>query len=62
MTRYFAFSAATRKNRPLTSGFDTEAAARAQAEFLAKTYGGVAKVADNSGTLLGKFSEARGWH
>jgi hypothetical protein len=62
MTRYFANSAATRKNRPLTTGMDTEAAARQQAEFLANTYGGVAQVSNNSGVLLGKFSAKRGWH
>jgi len=41
---------------------DTEAEARAQAEFLANTYGGVAKVSTNSGELIAKFSAARGWH
>lgn len=61
MTRYFANSAATRKNRPLTTGYETEADARAQAEFLAG-YGGVAIVSTNKGDLLGKFSVAKGWH
>ena len=61
MTRYFANSAATRKNRPLTTGYETEADARAQAEFLAG-YGGVAIVSTNKGDMLGKFSVARGWH
>jgi len=61
MIRYFANSAATRKNRPLTSGYDTEASARKQAEFLAE-YGGVAIVSTNKGELIGKFSIARGWH
>ena len=62
MTRYFANSAATRKNAPLRTGMDTEAEARAQAEFLANTYGGVAKVSTNAGDLIAKFSAARGWH
>ena len=62
MTRYFANSAATRKNRPLTTGMDNEAEARARAEFLAETYGGVARVSNNHGELLGKFSVKRGWH
>lgn len=62
MTRYFANSAATRKNRPLSTGFDTEEAARLQAEFLANTYGGVARVSTNEGVELGRFSAARGWH
>ena len=61
MTRYFANSAATRKNRPLTTGYETEAAARAQAEFLAG-YGGVAIVSTNKGDMLGNFSVAKGWH
>ena len=61
MTRYFANSAATRKNRPLTTGYETEDDARAQAEFLAG-YGGVAIVSTNKGDLLGKFSVAKGWH
>ena len=61
MTRYFANSAATRKNRPLTTGYETEADARAQAEFLAG-YGGIAIVSTNKGDLLGKFSVAKGWH
>lgn len=61
MTRYFANSAATRKNRPLTTGYETEADARAQAEFLAG-YGGVAIVSTNKGDMLGKFSVAKGWH
>lgn len=62
MTRYFANSAATRKNNPLRTGFDIEADARAQAEFLALTYGGVAQVSNNSGDLIAKFSAKRGWH
>jgi hypothetical protein len=64
MTKYFANSAATRKNRPLTSGFDTEAEARAHAEFLANTYGGVAKVSTNDpdSDFLIKYSANRGWH
>ena len=61
MTRYFAISAATRKHRALTTGFETEADARAQAEFLAG-YGGVAMVTTNNGDLLGKVSAAKGWH
>jgi hypothetical protein len=61
MTRYFAISAATRKHRALTTGMDTEAQAREQAEFLAQ-YGGVAKVTTNSGDVLAKFSANRGWH
>ena len=61
MTRYFANSAATRKNRPLTTGFATESDARAQAEFLAG-YGGVVMVTTNEGVLVGKFSASRGWH
>jgi hypothetical protein len=70
MITYQATSAATRKNRPIGSGFDTEAQARAQAEFLADTYGGVAKVAKWEGEAIGagtiseiaKYSTARGWH
>lgn len=62
MTRYFAISAATRKNRPLTTGFDTESDARAQAVFLAETYGGVAKVTTNKGDLVAQYSASRGWH
>lgn len=62
MTRYFANSAATRKNRPLTTGMDTEADARAQAQFLADTYGGVAQVSSNKGELIAKYSAKRGWH
>jgi hypothetical protein len=64
MIRYFANSAATRKNRPLTTGFETEADARAQAEFLAKTYGGVAKVSSVEGQdveMIAKFSAKKGW-
>jgi len=61
MIRYFATSPATRKNRPLTTGLDNEADARAQAEFLATGYGGVATVSTNEGALIGKFSAARGW-
>lgn len=61
MTRYFATSAATRRHAPLTSGFDTEAEARAQAEFLARTYGGVGKVSTTE-RVIAKFSVARGWH
>lgn len=61
MTRYFAISAATRKHRALTSGFDTESAARDQAEFLAG-YGGIAMVTTNKGDLIAKFSVAKGWH
>ena len=62
MTRYFANSAATRKNRALTTGMDCEADARAQAEFLANTYGGVAMVSTNAGDLIAKYSVYRGWH
>jgi len=62
MTRYFANSAATRKNRSLATGFDTEMAARDQAEFLANTYGGVAKVSTNKGEAKGAFSAKKGWH
>jgi hypothetical protein len=62
MTRYFANSAATRKNRPLTTGMETEAEARAQAKFLADTYGGVAMVSTNKGDLIAKYSAKRGWH
>lgn len=62
MTRYFANSAATRKNRPLTAGMDCEADARTQAEFLANTYGGVAVVSTNAGDLIAKYSAHRGWH
>jgi len=54
MTRYFANSAATRKNRPLTTGYATEADSRAQAEFLAG-YGGIVMVTTNEGILVGKF-------
>ncbi len=61
MTRYFAISAATRKHRPLGCGFDTEADARSQAEFLAE-YGGVAMVTTNKGELIAKFSLKKGWH
>jgi hypothetical protein len=49
MTRYFANSAATRKNRPLTTGMETEVEARAQAKFLADTYGGVLDGFDQQG-------------
>ena len=62
MTRYFANSAATRKNRPLATGFDTEAGARDQAEFLAMTYGGVARVSTNTGEAVAQFSAKKGWH
>jgi hypothetical protein len=70
MTAYFATSAATRKHRPIGSGFDTEAKARAQAEFLADTYGGVASVTKREGEIIGactisqiaKYSAKRGWH
>ena len=66
MTRYFANSAATRKNRPLTAGFDFEQDARAQAEFLANTYGGTAMVTafpeGGDVTLIAKYSAKRGWH
>ena len=62
MTRYFANSAATRKHAPLRTGMETEEEARAQAEFLAKNYGGVAKVSTNTGEVIAKFSAARGWH
>jgi hypothetical protein len=60
MTRYFATSAATRKNRPLTTGFETETAARAHAEFLANTYGGVAKVS-TAEAVIAQYSAKRGW-
>ena len=62
MTRYFANSAATRRHRALTTGYETEAEARAQAEFLADTYGGVAVVGTNTGIVCGKYSARRGWH
>lgn len=63
MTRYFAYSDATKKNRPLSSGYDTEAEAMKQAEFLANTYGGVAKVnANYLDAPVKKFSVKRGWH
>lgn len=64
MTRYWANSAATRKNRPLTTGYDNETAARDQAVFLATTYGGVAKVVSNEGdygTHIASYSVKRGW-
>ena len=63
-TRYFANSAATRKNRPLATGFETEADARAQAVFLAETYGGVAIVSVNNADapMIAKYSAKRGWH
>ena len=60
--RYFAISAATRRHRPLTTGMETEAEARVQAEFLADTYGGVAKVATNTGEIVARYSAKRGWH
>lgn len=63
-TRWFANSAATKKNRPLTTGFESEKEARAQAEFLANTYGGVAKVTEVTNgdcALIGSFSAKRGW-
>jgi hypothetical protein len=60
MTRYFATSAATRKNAPLTTGFDTVEAAKDHAEFLSE-YGGIAKVSTN-GAVVAKFSIKRGWH
>ena len=62
MIRYSANSAATRRHRPLDTGFETEAEARAQAEFLAETYGGVAMVGTNTGLVCGKYSARRGWH
>lgn len=70
MIAYYATSAATKTNRPIGSGFDTEAQARAQAVFLADTYGGVAKVTRFEGetygngelNLVAKYSAARGWH
>jgi hypothetical protein len=70
MIAYFATSAATRKNRPFGPGFDTETEARAQAEFLADTYGGVARVTKREGDTIGacaltdvaKYSAHRGWH
>jgi len=61
MTRFQASSAATRKNRPLSTGFETEAEARSHAEFLADTYGGVAKVT-TSVEVVAKYSTKRGWH
>ena len=62
MTRYFAGSAATRKNAPLRTGYTDIDAAKAQAAFLAETYGGVGKVTDNAGALVAKYSAKRGWH
>jgi hypothetical protein len=62
MTRYDATSAATRKNRPLSTGFDTLEAAKAQALFLASTYGGVAKVTTDGDKVVAKFSLSKGWH
>lgn len=44
------------------SGYETEAEARAQCEFLASTYGGVAKLTNNREGLLAKYSAKRGWH
>jgi len=63
-TRYNATSAATRKNRPLHTGFETEAEARGHAVFLAETYGGVAKVNTNNpdAPVIAKYSANRGWH
>lgn len=61
MTRYFANHKVTKDT--LTPGFETEAEAKARAEWLANTYGGVAKVAANYVDAPGsKYSAKRGWH
>lgn len=63
MTYFATHTSATMRRKlhmPLSTGFETEADARAQAEFLAG-YGGVVSVS-NSTTILAKFSVARGWH
>lgn len=61
MTRYFTTNNKV-SNTQLTSGFEDEAAAKSQAEFLADTYGGTSSVTTNEGLLLGKYSVAKGWH
>ena len=63
-TRYNATSAATRKNRPLHTGFETETEAREHAVFLAENYGGVAKVNTNNADapVIAKYSAKRGSH
>jgi hypothetical protein len=58
--RYQVISAATRKHRPLSTGYDSLDAARHQAEFLAE-YGGVAKIVTTTG-VIAKFSLSKGWH
>ena len=59
--RYFASHKVTKGK--LSSGFETKEEARAQAEFLATTYGGVSKVSANTADIaVEKFSAKRGWH
>ena len=61
MTRYFATHKAVKGI--LTSGYEAEAEAKERAEWLANTYGGVAKVSANFlGAKVSKYSTSRGWH
>jgi len=61
MTRYFA-NHKVNKNQ-ISSGFDTLEEAKEQAEFLAETYGGVAKASANvMDATIYKYSAAKGWH
>lgn len=47
----------------LTSGYDTLEEAKARAEWLADTYGGVAKVSANYlEAPVFKYSYSKGWH
>jgi hypothetical protein len=62
MTRYYANRVTRDKNAPISTGFDTADAAKAQAVFLATTYGGVAYASTNTGEMLGRYSARRGWH
>lgn len=60
MTRYFANNKKV-KNPPLSTGFETEAAARAHAVTLSETYGGVSVVSTNKGERIAEYSFAKGW-
>lgn len=62
ITRYFAHSASNRR-RALSTGFETEAEARAQARFLADTYGGTVTVTRNDADqpMIARYSTAKGW-
>ena len=59
--RYFANHKVTKQ--ALTSGYETEKEARERAEWLANTYGGVARVSANFvGATVSRYSAKRGWH